>query len=371
MALVAYDNSDSSEYEEDEDGPSAILVTNVKDNKLKQDVNKIIENETTTDNEKESEQDKSLFFQLPQPTSGKITIVEEDDEFLHKKATPSTAPKPKPKITIPSLSDFKDVEDFVSTAKPKTTNGKKSGLLSMLPQPKNGFSSSSTSLIPNSVKQKPQTSAKKKVPLPSPKVAAKPSTLIEYSDESDDEVQNDFFSINKPVEALPDDIPLDVEDKRNSQKDSNTAPRGIESYFKKEEIMNEIPEENYIPFSSEQMETNNVAESSNEVALTEEAILKLCGSRGKRKHEEIQIIDINQQEVLNDAREMLLKGLMDDTSTRQSASKKRGNEPTSQQRRKHQITYLAHQAKANEAELQNQWANNRMTKRKTQSKYGF
>lgn len=72
-------------------------------------------------------------------------------------------------------------------------------------------------------------------------------------------------------------------------------------------------------------------------------ILKLCGARGKRKREEIQIVDVNQQEVLNDAREWLLKGLMDDTTKRQSASKKKGNEPTTQQKRKHQITYLAHQ----------------------------
>lgn len=73
--------------------------------------------------------------------------------------------------------------------------------------------------------------------------------------------------------------------------------------------------------------------------------MKLCGTRAKRRKEDIQIVDVNQQEVLNDAREWLLKGLMDDTSKRQSSSKKRGNEPTSQQRRKHQITYLAHQVR--------------------------
>jgi len=40
-------------------------------------------------------------------------------------------------------------------------------------------------------------------------------------------------------------------------------------------------------------------------------------------------------------------------------------------KRKHQITYLAHEAKAREQELQNQWAQNRMSRRQTQSKYGF
>lgn len=72
-------------------------------------------------------------------------------------------------------------------------------------------------------------------------------------------------------------------------------------------------------------------------------IRQLCGTRGKRKREEIQIVDVNQQDVLADAREWLMKGLMDDTTKRVSSSKKKGDEPTSQQRRKHQITYLAHQ----------------------------
>lgn len=54
---------------------------------------------------------------------------------------------------------------------------------------------------------------------------------------------------------------------------------------------------------------------------------------------------MNQQEVLAEAREMLMKGLMDDTSKRVSSSKKKGDEPTSQQRRKHQITYLAHKVR--------------------------
>lgn len=73
--------------------------------------------------------------------------------------------------------------------------------------------------------------------------------------------------------------------------------------------------------------------------------MKLVGARGKRRREEIQIVDVNQKEVLANAREMMMKGLMDDTTKRVSSSKKKGNEPTTQQRRKHQITYLAFQVK--------------------------
>lgn len=41
------------------------------------------------------------------------------------------------------------------------------------------------------------------------------------------------------------------------------------------------------------------------------------------------------------------------------------------QKKKHQITWLAAQAKAREVELKNQWAANRNTRKQTQAKYGF
>lgn len=40
-------------------------------------------------------------------------------------------------------------------------------------------------------------------------------------------------------------------------------------------------------------------------------------------------------------------------------------------KRKHQITYLAFEAKAREQELKNQWAQNRANKMATKNKYGF
>ena len=90
-----------------------------------------------------------------------------------------------------------------------------------------------------------------------------------------------------------------------------------------------------------------------------------------------------------------------------SHSRKKKDQPSGQQKRKHQITYLAHQvrftcishwrkavsslfmlfedlrefyltclylilqAKERELELKNDWANNRQNRKATQSKYGF
>lgn len=51
------------------------------------------------------QENQSLFNELPLPTPKKKNIIiEEDDEFLHKKETDADI-KPKSKITIPSLSD--------------------------------------------------------------------------------------------------------------------------------------------------------------------------------------------------------------------------------------------------------------------------
>lgn len=47
----------------------------------------------------------SLFNFLPQPSQKKPAVIEEDDEFLHKKET--NVVKPKARITVPSLSDVR------------------------------------------------------------------------------------------------------------------------------------------------------------------------------------------------------------------------------------------------------------------------
>lgn len=368
MALVAYDNSDSSEYE-DEDTNTPVTVTIL--------TKKSEEQNAETAKEIESNEVPNLFNILPQPLTKRPAILEEDDEFLHKKEIVTNV-KPKAKIMVPSLKDFKDVENNIPNTKPRSSNGKPCGLLSILPQPRNGVKATTKSLIPQVVAQKSNNPTQKKVALPRLKPEIDKKHLNnDYSDDSDHEdVETDFFSINKPKPVFPiDDTPLDIDIKEVGSKKT----KNIESYFKKDTIdyNMEVPvvsSSTAVEYSSESnLNLNNVQEipESNNAVLDEEAIMKLCGVRGKRKREEIQIVDVNQQDVLADAREWLLKGLMDDTTKRVSTSKRGGNEPTSQQKRKHQITYLAHQAKANEAELQNQWANNRMSKRQTQSKYGF
>lgn len=97
----------------------------------------------------------------------------------------------------------------------------------------------------------------------------------------------------------------------------------------------------------------------------DEEFLKLQG-KPKRGKEEINFLDVNTDDFINTAE--VTKGL---SMEQEHRSHKKKDMPSSQQRRKHQIGFLAFQAKERELELKNQWATNRLTKKQTQAKYGF
>lgn len=151
----------------------------------------------------------------------------------------------------------------------------------MLPQPKNAVTSTTTSksLIPH-VLTKPNV--KKKPPLPERFLKKdKPEKPVEKdSDESDnDDVQNDFFSINKPIEKL-EEIPIEPEQPTISITESSTSK--IDSYFKKDIVVNPVElgpddDEEYDEAESNYRtgtEVSAAAESVNndEVVLDEEAV---------------------------------------------------------------------------------------------------
>lgn len=114
-------------------------------------------------------------------------------------------------------------------------------------------------------------------------------------------------------------------------------------------------------------------DSEGNVAFDEKAIEYLCGKRGvKRKNkmiEEANIIEISGEDIKPDEREWLVKAMTEEPVQRPVSMQGAG--PSSQSKKKHQITYLAHQAKAMEVELKNNWSQNRMARKQTQSKYGF
>ncbi|KAM6435185.1 proline-rich protein PRCC isoform 2-T2 [Liasis olivaceus] len=103
--------------------------------------------------------------------------------------------------------------------------------------------------------------------------------------------------------------------------------------------------------------------------MDDEAFKRLQGKRN-RGREEINFVEIKGDDQLSGVQQWLTKSLTEEQSMK-SFSKKKGEQPTGQQRRKHQITYLIHQAKERELELKNSWAENKLSRRQTQAKYGF
>ena len=442
MSLVAYGSSDESSEDEgtncDIESDSkvaeepAIKRTNdklclptPKHNVLAKETNENIGEMGNMNGSPE----KIHFDTLPKPrnlTAEREDMVEEDDippkkEIESKVERPTKKDRAPVKITVPCLSEFKDLDEESGTKcsriRPSTKGTK---LFALLPPPK-GVELKSTKLIPSvmnkavaktnqTVKAKQQLSAKDShAKKPVKPVTTKSSIGISYDSNSEDEGDGDtiaddgatsttdFFALTttEPVAApLVTDTPssgIHLSDKssdfdseiKNDSNDSNTVAE--ETYADNSQktlvsnIMNLPKEEILLKNKAEvgpklpvpEQEYNIDVEGN--VAFDDKAIEYLCGRRGvKRKAKEIEtanIIEISGEDIKPDEREWLVKALTEEPVQRPVSMQSGG--VSSQSKKKHQITYLAHQAKAMEMELKNQWAQNRMTRKQTQSKYGF
>lgn len=379
--------SDDDDYEQSVPNLDSVLVLPTPTKKLLNLPAPSISDEATEETQEDTI--TPAFDKLPQPKAetGQSKVIEEDDEFLHKKEKPSEekpppiAPKKGPvKITIPSLSQFRDLEiDKPSTVKPSTSEAKmSSGLLGLLPKPrhemllqkakdtpstsKGASTSSVTSLIPDSVKNRAN---KKPATKPSKQIPQRKALVAHGSDSEDSDADGgDFFSLNtehKLPEVSANEINAMVA-KRAAQM-ATAASRVNEMLETKYEEPSEV--ENPATYDSQ------VPSTSHEVNFDDRAIKALVGSRAKRqKMEEMNIVELSANQVLPNQDEWLRTALASSTSY-QARGVLVDEEPSPGTRRKHQITYLAHQAKANELELQAMWSANRHTRRQTQGKYGF
>ncbi|XP_017128023.1 proline-rich protein PRCC [Drosophila elegans] len=372
------------------------------------------------------------FAKLPMPRTAaptKLIIEEKDDEFLHKKALPVEIEKPPPppvkgrvKISIPSLREFSDVDrekaDKAKNKVDKPNVPKGSGLLSLLPQAKSerNFSKSSSSsssvaatptasssnapqatsapvqprsapaFVPDTVKQrraahntegvdctkavqKKNTEGKEASKPMQSKTKAKTTSLVNASDSEDDDEDGtgDFFSLNSE-QKLP-----EVSSNEISALVAKRAAKMVEASSK---YLEEIAEKEAAEAEAARLEeeqTQQAQKRYHEQQLNPEAMDALVGKNAKRRRKEakeMQVIDIVGSQVLPDREEWMRTALASST-TFQPTGVLTDEEPVAGTRRKHQITYLAHKAKANEAELQAMWSANRQTRRATQSKYGF
>lgn len=82
----------------------------------------------------------------------------------------------------------------------------------------------------------------------------------------------------------------------------------------------------------------------------------------------IKLIDINEEEILPDKDIWMTKSLTDPDL---AAKVETEDEVDPTRRKKHHITYLAQQAKANEQELKSAWATSKNNRMMSRAKYGF
>nr|XP_044994677.1 proline-rich protein PRCC isoform X2 [Jaculus jaculus] len=335
------------------------------------------------------------------------------------------------KIAAPELHEGDSDSEEDEPTKKKTVvqgSGEGTGLSALLPQPKNlTMEETNRLLLPHAFSRKPSgvssdakpsrlASKAKPSPLapvmgtatttPSPsaiKAAAKSAALqvtkqiTQEDDDSDEEVApENFFSLTDkaeppgvepysyPIPTVPEELPPGMEPEPAFQDDAANAP--LE--FKMAAGSSGAP---WMPkpgddYSYSQFSTYGDANAAGayyqDLALVppqemapdasfidDEAFKRLQGKRN-RGREEINFVEIKGDDQLSGAQQWMTKSLTEEKSMK-SFSKKKGEQPTGQQRRKHQITYLIHQAKERELELKSTWSENKLSRRQTQAKYGF
>ncbi|XP_077446403.1 proline-rich protein PRCC [Stigmatopora argus] len=339
-----------------------------------------------------------------------------------KKASPADShlsglPKPKKrtgpvKIGIPHNADSDDEEPEKKKIQPKAAG---SGLSSLLPQPKNlNVKATDRQLIPHALTKRPDSNASPSAIKAAAKSAARQLArqIVANEEHEEDISPQNYFSLGdgpepptapvlpshelEPaaaiVEPLPapllaplppplpppppgddlgqSDAPLDFGGGQdgavawgNQYPQYQQPMAGPESY----------PEgydnnEAYYPDPSPGLPDDQ--QPGNSAMFDDEAFMRLQGKRNRGK-EEVKFLEIKGDDQLIGHQQWLTKSISEEKKVHGSFSKKKGGMPTGQQRRKHQITYLIHQAKERELELKNTWAENRMTRRQTQAKYGF
>ncbi|EFX88083.1 hypothetical protein DAPPUDRAFT_305525 [Daphnia pulex] len=334
LNLVAYDESGSESDEEMDQSPSIVFSKYKNEHGSTRedldDIPKPSEKELKlaelASREKANLKKSELLSNISQRKNGKIVIG------------------------IPSLADL---EDDTETKKIKKIDKPlavgQSKLFSKLPPPKNSHHEPPSEIAKPVVKPL----MKKSTPLIPQSVARQQSSK---KDSDDEDVSDSFFTMDEP--ALKEQAePMDV----------GPVFQTISSTGQQAELAYPSMPTNQqynMAGTSDTYQTEDAGLELDHVALQ-----ALQGSSGvKRKlPDDAQIIDIQGERLTYDPNMSYLKAI----SEEKSASRGPDIAYNKLQKKKHQITYLAAQAKAREVDLKNQWAQNKSTKRQTQAKYGF
>ncbi|KAI7799161.1 proline-rich protein PRCC [Triplophysa rosa] len=394
MSLVAYDSSDDSDRD---NAPSSPARPTAKSG--------------------------GLFASLPAPKKAEVGSNRYQTSAPQPQRMGMDLPKAKKrtepvKITVPEIKHAdSDSDDDQPVRKKSSSQG--GGLSSLLPQPQNlVVKEKQRPLVPHTLTKRPVSNQPKgsagksqgvsgTSPSPSAIKAAAKSAALQLArqkmaadeDGSDDDLApENYFSLSEsssqPVMSQkPDsqdyvptlhpspgveDSPLDFDS--NAESYSRTAGaiqdyqrEGDQNQYQQYPELPEVSSQDYYGqsyYEDPNPEAQEQDESGSSSMFEDEAFRRLLGKQNRGK-EEIKFLEIKGDDQLSGNKQWMTKNVTADLEPRKSFSKKKGDQPTGQQRRKHQITYLIHQAKEREMELKNSWAENKLTRRQTQAKYGF
>lgn len=334
-------------------------------------------------NENKSSTDSNA---IPTTSKEKETTSKEKEKLNKEKQLK----KKKIQFIIPALSEFSDdeEEEKIEPVKKKIkASSQGTGLFALLPEPKSLYvKQAKRSLVPHTLTKRPLPAPVKKKPKPIKKIDE------DKSDSEDDENgSGDFFSLSAKddipsisigvsvnVSSAP-EVPVLPQVQLETRKPETSQPvmaahshltnhtniQYEQSYTNPQvQTHEEESTSGFIPFG----EDNSLDSSNSSHGMDEDDLRRLMGKKGKL--EAINFIDVKADDGLLTRDEWMTKALTEEKPTH-SFSKKQDGLPTQKQKQKHQITYLAHQAKERELELKNNWASNRMNKLQTQAKYGF
>ena len=291
--------------------------------------------------------------------------------------------KEKKKISIPKASYHSSDEDEPSAKKPNLgDNPKKSGLFSKLPAPRNtigGGKQANRPLIPHVFSRKSEAAKITKTTVQKTK-----TTLENDPDSSDNEDGVDFFSFVEKKEEIPTSEVSSTDPVVSvTATDDTELPAALSTYSQtikhsepqvSHEIHTHTNQYNGENFQTPQSSSVEQLPSSNHVpedSWQHDERFKRLQGKGNRR-EKIEFIDINADSALEGNKQLLLQQLSEEKNiNRQSHSKKNKDAPSQQSRRKHQMSYLIHQAKEREVELKNAWAAGHAARQAARNRYGF
>nr|CAD7570975.1 unnamed protein product [Timema californicum] len=460
MSLVAYDSSDESDDSGNENGTKDEGESTLLDSSTKKTNSSFLSDFQETSNDQggvdRNDVDESLLLKLPTTLHSVTEKPIIDFDIKGKKGLFSTLPPPKMK-NIGQLNAAIEEEtprmlnkhqinkkETVKITLPALSQ-KSSGLFALLPAPKHmTVKEAKRNLVPNAVSKKPTKTSNLSPSTPKPKTTAALINYVDSGDDSDENNDGNFFSLNDDsapktahlllnatscsnetlihsgadtllstgVEDSTDNVAIDQPSTFCSELHPNTLSssneewqlQSLSSTEMKDDILldeeatlhklddlralnclqraalklisHSIPHDegdedevflgfdnivevlapspdgsgedgdiSSIPYdTAPDVDVRQEIDHTTRVCGRPKKLQRLCGRRATRGKQAMQIIDVSGDAIMPDPNEWLTKQLTEEQQQKIHSHSHRKNEgPTTQQRRKHQITYLAFQ----------------------------